>query len=109
MFCRQCASTLECPNCSVSLTVHRAAGTGAVPLLQLFDAAFRRCARNCAGPYLEQIGFGTERVEAEIHTRFPDARIARVDRDTIRQAWRDRRAALPVRAPARSTCSSARR
>jgi primosomal protein N' (replication factor Y) len=40
---------------------------------------------NCAGPFLEQLGFGTERVEAEIRARFPDARVARVDRDTIRK------------------------
>ena len=37
------------------------------------------------GQYLEQIGFGTERVEAEVRGPFPDARVARVDRDTIRR------------------------
>ena len=40
---------------------------------------------NCAGPYLEQLGFGTERVEAEIRERFPGVRVSRVDRDTIRR------------------------
>jgi len=40
---------------------------------------------NCAGPYLEQSGFGTERVEADIVEHFPQARVARVDRDTIRR------------------------
>ena len=40
---------------------------------------------NCAGPYLEQIGFGTERVEAEILDKYPGVRVARVDRDTIRR------------------------
>jgi primosomal protein N' (replication factor Y) len=44
----------------------------------------KKCA-NCAGPYLEQVGFGTERVEAEILAQFPGARVARVDRDTIRR------------------------
>jgi primosomal protein N' (replication factor Y) len=39
----------------------------------------------CAGPYLEQMGFGTERVEAEIAGAFPAARVARVDRDTVRK------------------------
>ncbi len=84
VFCRQCASTLECPNCSVSLTVHRAAGRARCHYCNHSTGIPKLCA-NCAGPYLEQIGFGTERVEAEIHTRFPDARIARVDRDTIRK------------------------
>ncbi|HYJ33445.1 MAG TPA: primosomal protein N', partial [Candidatus Binatia bacterium] len=39
----------------------------------------------CSGQYLEQVGFGTERVEAEVRAIFPEARVARVDRDTIRR------------------------
>lgn len=39
----------------------------------------------CRGDYLEQVGFGTERVEAEINARWPDARVARLDRDTVRR------------------------
>jgi primosomal protein N' (replication factor Y) len=37
----------------------------------------------CAAPYLEHLGVGTERVEQELRTRFPGARIGRVDRDTV--------------------------
>jgi primosomal protein N' (replication factor Y) len=39
----------------------------------------------CAGPYLEQTGFGTERVEAEVQAACPGARVARLDRDAIRR------------------------
>ena len=39
----------------------------------------------CAAPYLEHVGFGTERIEAEVHRHFPEARVARVDRDTVRR------------------------
>src|SRR3954447_14813676 len=39
----------------------------------------------CAGPYLEQLGFGTERIEQELRNQFPAARVGRVDRDTIRR------------------------
>ena len=35
---------------------------------------------NCAGPYLEQTGFGTERVEAEVKKAHPGARVARQNR-----------------------------
>jgi primosomal protein N' (replication factor Y) len=84
VFCRQCASTLECPNCSVSLTVHRAAGRARCHYCNHSTGIPKVCA-NCAGPYLEQIGFGTERVEAEIVELLPGARVARVDRDTIRK------------------------
>jgi primosomal protein N' (replication factor Y) len=84
VFCRQCAATLECPNCSVSLTVHRAVQRARCHYCNYSMAVPKACA-SCAGPYLEQIGFGTERVEAEIAGRFPGARVARVDRDTIRR------------------------
>jgi primosomal protein N' (replication factor Y) len=84
VFCRECASTLECPNCSVSLTVHRAARKALCHYCNYATALPKACA-NCAGPFLEQIGFGTERVEAEIIAKFPGIRVTRVDRDTIRK------------------------
>jgi primosomal protein N' (replication factor Y) len=39
----------------------------------------------CAAPYLEQSGFGTERVEAEVRKWYPAARVARLDRDSVRR------------------------
>jgi primosomal protein N' (replication factor Y) len=84
VFCRQCASTLDCPNCSVSLTVHRAVRRARCHYCNYSMALPKACA-NCAGPYIELIGFGTERVEADVKETFPGARVARVDRDTIRR------------------------
>jgi primosomal protein N' (replication factor Y) len=84
VFCRECASTLECPNCSVSLTVHRAARKARCHYCNYATGLPKTCA-NCAGPFLEQLGFGTERVEAEIVANFPGVRVTRVDRDTIRK------------------------
>jgi primosomal protein N' (replication factor Y) (superfamily II helicase) len=84
VFCRECGDTLECPNCSVSLTVHKAAGRARCHYCNYSTPLPKTC-RKCAGPYLEQLGFGTERVEAEIRALIPAARVARVDRDTIRR------------------------
>ena len=84
VFCRQCARSLECPNCSVSLTFHRSAGRARCHYCGYSRARPAVCPE-CAGPYLEQIGFGTERVEAEIRDRWPNARVARLDRDTARR------------------------
>jgi len=81
VFCRQCAATLECPNCSVSLTVHKAARRARCHYCN-YAVTLPKACLNCAGPYLEQLGFGTERVEAEIRDKFPGARVSRVDRDT---------------------------
>ncbi|HET7216732.1 MAG TPA: primosomal protein N' [Vicinamibacterales bacterium] len=84
VFCRQCAATLDCPNCSLSLTVHRAANRARCHYCN-YSAVLPKACANCAGPYIELVGFGTERVESEILDKFPTARVARVDRDTIRR------------------------
>ena len=86
VFCRQCAGTLDCPNCSVSLVVH---GDGASRRARChycnYTARVPPVCPLCAGPYLEQAGFGTERVEAEVKRVCPGARVARLDRDAIRR------------------------
>ena len=84
VFCRQCAATMECPHCSVTLTFHRAARKVRCHYCNYASAIPKACG-TCGGEFLEQSGFGTERVEAEVRTRFPGARITRVDRDTIRR------------------------
>ncbi len=84
VFCRQCAATLECPNCSVSLTVHRAERRARCHYCNYTIQVPSACPR-CAGPYLEQAGFGTERVEQEIRAWCPGARVARLDRDVTRR------------------------
>jgi primosomal protein N' (replication factor Y) len=85
--CRQCGGTVACPNCSVSLTVHQ--GPRGVMRARCHycnhSAVVPRACPACAAPYLVQTGFGTERVEREIVAAFPGARVARIDRDTIRR------------------------
>jgi primosomal protein N' (replication factor Y) (superfamily II helicase) len=86
VFCRQCGATIDCPNCSVSLTVHRAGQNWRARCHYCnFARLVPRTCANCAAPYLERVGFGTERVEAEIARLFPEARVGRVDRDTVRR------------------------
>jgi primosomal protein N' (replication factor Y) len=94
--CRQCGDTFECPNCSVSLTVHRArqglvhrslggGGWHARCHYCNYGVTVPKTCRKCAAPYLEQTGFGTEKVEQQLQERFPSARIGRVDRDSVRR------------------------
>jgi primosomal protein N' (replication factor Y) (superfamily II helicase) len=84
VFCRECGETLECPNCSVSLTVHKAAHRARCHYCGFAKPLPKECGK-CRGPFLEQLGFGTERVEADVTALFPRARVGRVDRDTIRK------------------------
>jgi primosomal protein N' (replication factor Y) len=86
VFCRQCAGTLECPNCSVALVVH---GEGSTKRARCHYCNYLTRVPTacplCAGPYLEQTGFGSERVEAEVGRVCPGARVARLDRDAARK------------------------
>jgi primosomal protein N' (replication factor Y) (superfamily II helicase) len=86
VICRQCGDTFDCPNCSISLTVHTARnGWRARCHYCNYSVMVPKACRKCAAPYLEHTGFGTERVEQHLRDLFPDARIGRVDRDSIRR------------------------
>jgi primosomal protein N' (replication factor Y) len=84
VFCRQCGDTMGCPSCSVSLTVHRAAGRARCHYCDYARPLPESCPR-CGGTYLEYQGVGTERVVGEVAGAFPRARVARLDRDTTRK------------------------
>ncbi len=84
--CRQCGDMFDCPNCSISLTVHAARnGWRARCHYCNYSVMVPKACRKCAAPYLEHTGFGTEKVEQHLRDRFPDARIGRVDRDSVRR------------------------
>jgi primosomal protein N' (replication factor Y) len=86
VFCRQCGDAFECPNCTISLTVHTARpGWRARCHYCNYSMMVPKACRKCAAPYLEQAGFGTEKVEQQLRDRFPGARIGRVDRDSVRR------------------------
>jgi primosomal protein N' (replication factor Y) len=86
VLCRQCGDTFACPNCSVSLTVHRAHnGWRARCHYCNYSLEVPKACRQCAAPYLEHAGFGTERIEQHLRERFPAARVDRVDRDSVRR------------------------
>ncbi|MBR6639718.1 MAG: primosomal protein N', partial [Muribaculaceae bacterium] len=81
--CKQCGWVPKCENCDVSLTYHRRYNQlichycGAThPLPNICPA--------CKDPGVDVLGYGTERVEDEVETTFPDVKIARMDLDTTR-------------------------
>jgi primosomal protein N' (replication factor Y) len=86
VFCRQCGGTIECPNCSVSLIVHSDRGRHRARCHYCnYGMLVPRACPACKGPYLERRGFGTEKVAREIETGWPSAKVARLDRDTVRR------------------------
>jgi primosomal protein N' (replication factor Y) len=83
VFCRQCGGTIDCPNCSVSLTVHTGGTWRARCHYCNYSSVVPKACPACGAPYLEQVGLGTQRIEAEAARLFPGARVARLDRDVL--------------------------
>ncbi len=83
MLCQDCGQTMQCRHCQVSLTLHK----GRKELLCHYCGFRSRIdivCPNCRSGSLVPVGFGTERIEAELAQLLPQARIARLDRDTAR-------------------------
>ena len=84
MICRECGQTLQCRHCQVSLTQHRAENKLLCHYCG-FSVNTKTVCANCQSTSLTAIGVGTERLEQELSEILPDARIARLDRDTCRK------------------------
>ena len=84
--CAECGDVATCPNCSISLTYHRAPERLVCHYCQHTEAQRTQCPR-CRGVLLRQRGLGTQQVERLLADRFPSARIARMDVDTTSGKW----------------------
>ena len=82
VLCRSCGHRIECGNCSVTLTYHRRDKCLLCHFCEHSEPVPERCPE-CGRKYLHFHGSGSERVEAELRENFPEARIARLDRDTV--------------------------
>ena len=81
VLCRACGHVVHCENCAVSMTYHKSRGRLVCHYCAVTMLVPTRCP-SCSSPKVERLGMGTERVEALVRERFPDARVARLDRDT---------------------------
>ncbi|PAW75641.1 MAG: primosomal protein N' [Verrucomicrobia bacterium Tous-C9LFEB] len=81
--CPQCGHVEECPRCSVSLTYHRKANKLCCHLCDFSITAPNVCPK-CAFDQYKQRGVGTEKIEESVERAFPNARIMRMDSDTMR-------------------------
>tara|TARA_B100000579_G_scaffold347141_1_gene300137 strand:+ start:3022 stop:5205 length:2184 start_codon:yes stop_codon:yes gene_type:complete len=84
--CPECGFVAECPNCSVSLTYHRAAQKLMCHICGHIDSAPTKCPEpNCGNKSIRFSGLGTEKVEAALGKSFPSARVKRMDSDTLKR------------------------
>ena len=79
--CVVCGAPVRCKNCDITMTLHQEANALKCHYCGHMRAAVAGCS-TCGSPKIKQLGLGTERVEAKIKEVFPQARVARMDRDT---------------------------
>lgn len=80
--CAQCGEPLKCRHCDITLTLHKKANIYKCHMCGYFRAAASNC-DTCGSGSIKQLGMGTEKLEDAVRDLCPEARVARMDRDTI--------------------------
>jgi primosomal protein N' (replication factor Y) len=83
VLCRACGKTLECKNCAIALTHHKRTHRMECHYCGYIAPVPKACV-HCGSEYVYFLGTGSEKLEELLHGMFPQARIGRLDRDTVR-------------------------
>jgi primosomal protein N' (replication factor Y) (superfamily II helicase) len=83
VFCRACGHRVECQNCAIAMTHHKRSHRMVCHYCGFMTAIPRVCLE-CGSEYVHFLGTGSEKLEELLHGMFPQARIGRLDRDTVR-------------------------
>lgn len=81
--CRSCGYVMKCPHCDVSLSQHK--GGRMVCHYCGYETRQPDKCPSCSSPYLLGFKAGTQQIEEQIHKRFPEAKVLRMDADTTRR------------------------
>lgn len=82
--CRRCGYVVECNACDISMVYHQKTGRLHCHYCGRTKPFPKTCPA-CGSEYLKQFGIGTEQVESWIKKYFPEARVVRMDKDTMAQ------------------------
>jgi len=83
LHCPSCKARITCPNCNVGLVPHSSTGQSICHYCRSRIVTPTVCPDPSCGARLVSFGVGTQRVEEVLGERFPEARVARVDSDTM--------------------------
>jgi primosomal protein N' (replication factor Y) len=83
VLCRTCGKKLECQNCAIALTHHKREHKMVCHYCG-YTAPVPKACVHCGSEYVYFLGTGSEKLEELLHGMYPQARIARLDRDTVR-------------------------
>jgi primosomal protein N' (replication factor Y) len=82
--CKNCGFTFKCPNCDITLTYHKSSNTLRCHYCGYGEKVYKKCPE-CGEESLNNLGVGTQKIEEELHTIVPDAKVLRMDYDTTSQ------------------------
>ena len=83
VLCRECGESVQCKNCAIALTYHKREHRLMCHYCGFTRPAPKTCPK-CGSEFVQYLGTGSEKLEHILHGLFPQARIARLDRDTVR-------------------------
>ena len=83
VLCRSCGASVQCENCSISMTHHKQRNRLECHYCGSLKPIPKQCPK-CQSNYVYFFGEGSEHLEERLRKEFPGARIARLDRDTAR-------------------------
>ena len=82
--CEHCGFVAECRECSVSMTYHKRAHKLLCHICGAEEVVPNACP-DCGDPEFKYAGMGTEKIEEVLEKLCPNARVARMDSDTMRK------------------------
>jgi primosomal protein N' (replication factor Y) len=83
VICRSCGASVQCADCSISMTHHKYRNRLECHYCGSVQAIPKKCPK-CSSQFVYFFGEGSEQLEERLRREFPKARIARLDRDTAR-------------------------
>ena len=83
VYCRSCGHIFKCPTCNIPLTYHKSDRMLKCHHCNYCEVDHEVCPE-CGSKYLMRVGYGTERIEEEVHKLFPEARTLRLDSDSAK-------------------------
>ncbi len=80
--CNSCGYEIKCKNCSVSMTYHKTEKRLRCHYCGYTIITPQQCPK-CSSLDVGYSGFGTEYIEGEVKSKFPNARVIRIDTDSV--------------------------
>ena len=81
--CKDCGHIYTCPNCSITLNHYKYDNKLKCNYCG-YEKKYVKICEKCGSSKLIHVGSGTEKIEYELKTLFPDARVIRIDSETVK-------------------------